>query len=169
MNQKINELIPHNIHFWYASADYRKIFYNVLNNKKEYIDHLIFLKNTGNQNQTLTLMNFVQKSFSLDWKSEKKRIAEMMLKKAEEIFPGFYSLIEVIEIGSPTTFERYTSNIDGALYGFENTKSMYGEAKMPIITHIDNLFQTGHWGKPGCSVWNVMSNAYTASKIILKQ
>ena len=168
MKQEVNELIPNNTHFWYATSDYENIFSNILNDKKETIDHLIFLKGIKEQNQTLTLMNFVQKSFSKDWKSEKMRVAEMMLKRAEEIYPGLNSLIEIVEVGSPATFERYTANTDGALYGFENTKSMYGEAKMPIITHFKNLFQTGHWGKPGCSIWNVMSNAYTASKVILK-
>lgn len=167
MKNAIDQLIPHNIHFWYTSSDYQRIFSNILDNKKPAIDHLIFLKSIKYEYKTLTLMNFVQKSFTHDWKSEKMRIAEKLINKAENIFPGFKSLIDLVEVGSPETFERYTGNTDGALYGFENTKSMYGEAKMPIFTHITNLFQTGHWGKPGCSIWNVMANAYTVSKTIL--
>jgi phytoene dehydrogenase-like protein len=113
-------------------------------------------------------MNFVLKSFSSDWKSDKMRIADRMLKKAEELYPGLHSCIEVMEVASPATFERYTANTDGALYGFENTRRMYGEAKIPMTTHLPNLFQVGHWGKPGGGIWNVMSNAYTASKIIIQ-
>ena len=76
-----------------------------------------------------------------------------------KLHPEINKYIELMEVGSPETFERYTGNTDGALYGFENIKTMYGEAKLPITTHIPNLFQTGHWGKPGGGVWNVMVNA----------
>ncbi len=170
MKPGFDSLIPNNITFWYGSLDNEKIFHNILNNNKETIDHLISLKTNHNSEfPTLTLMNFVQKSFATDWKSEKMRIADRMLAKAEEVYPGIKDYIELMEVGSPTTFERYTSNGDGAIYGFENTKSMYGEAKMPFATHVDNLFQTGHWGKPGCGIWNVMTNAYAASKIILEK
>ncbi len=168
MKPQFHELVNNNILFWYASNDFKQIFSNILNNKKETIDHLIFLKSIeGSDNPTLTLMNFAQKSFSNDWKNEKMHIADRMLQKAEKLYPGFNDLIELKEVGSPSTFERYTLNTEGTLYGFENTKEMYGEAKMPITTHLKNLFQTGHWGKPGGGVWNVMSNAYSASKVIL--
>jgi phytoene dehydrogenase-like protein len=161
--------IPHTMHFWYDSMDDKKIFHNICTNSKKTIDHLAFLKTAQDSElPTLTLMNFVHKSFSNDWKQEKKRIAEQMLTKAESLYPGLRENIVCMEIGSPDTFERYTLNTDGALYGFENIKTMYGEAKMPSITHLSNLYQTGHWGKPGCGIWNVMSNAYGTSKIILQ-
>jgi prolycopene isomerase len=118
---------------------------------------------------TLTLMNFVKKSYSNNWKEDKKILADRMIDKAEKLYPGFKDKIDLIEIGSPATFERYTLNTEGSIYGFESTKSIYGEAKLPITTHIDNLYQVGHWGKPGCGVWNVMNNAYLASKIILEK
>jgi prolycopene isomerase len=91
-----------------------------------------------------------------------------MIQKLEELHPGIKEMIELVEIGSPDTFNRYTLNTDGALYGFANVKDLYGEAKMPVTTHLPNLFQTGHWGKPGGGIWNVMYNSYIASKIILK-
>jgi phytoene dehydrogenase-like protein len=43
---------------------------------------------------------------------------------------------------------------------------MYGEAKMPVTTHLSNLFQVGHWCKPGGGLHNVMLNAYTSYHII---
>ena len=168
MKPQFHDLLKNTIHFWYASHDFGSIFANVLTDKKDTIDHLIFLKSAEPSDYpTLTLMNFVQKSYSTDWKNEKMRIAERMRRKAEVLYPGLNDCVELQEVGSPTTFERYTLNTDGTLYGFENTKDMYGEAKMPVITHLGNLFQTGHWGKPGGGVWNVMANAYAASNIIL--
>ncbi|MBD3239100.1 MAG: hypothetical protein GF331_00835 [Chitinivibrionales bacterium] len=69
-------------------------------------------------------------------------------------------------VGSPLTYERYTGNTAGALYGFENTSSLYGEARMPTRTHVHNLYQVGHWQRPGGGVWNVMVNGKVAARRI---
>jgi phytoene dehydrogenase-like protein len=113
------------------------------------------------------LLTFCEMGRERDWKSAKMAAAESMLERAEALFPGLRDMVRVMEVGSPATFERYTANTAGAFYGFENTRSMYGEAKMPIATHLTNLYQTGHWGKPGGSVWNVMANGYTTARTIL--
>lgn len=168
MKPEYHSLIPNTFSFWFETSDFDEIYRNIIRNRKEKIDHLICLKGTdeGN-NPTLTLMNFVKKSYSGNWHSDKMYIAEKMTTRLETLYPGIKNYIEIMEVGSPETFERYTGNTDGALYGFESVKEMYGEAKIPVTTHIPNLFQTGHWGKPGCGVWNVTHNAYRASKIIL--
>jgi len=159
---------PRSIVFEYDSADYGSMFERVLNNQKDSIDHLISLRTIeATDKPTLTLMNFAAKSLSENWKSDKMRYADQMLAKAEKLYPGLSDFIDVVEVGSPATCERYTANTEGSIYGFENTADMYGEAKMPHTTHLDNVYQVGHWGKPGCGVWNVMSNGYVGSKVIL--
>jgi prolycopene isomerase len=114
-------------------------------------------------------MRFRHADASGNWAEDKKRLGEAMLAKACELYPGLPAMIDYVEYASPATFERYTRNTAGALYGFENTADMYGEAKLPIKTYLPNLFQVGHWGKPGGGVWNVMLNGYTASKLILRE
>jgi|GEM_PF-335072 len=167
MKPGFEQLLPNDITFWFGHTDSGRIYRNIIENKKDSIDHLVFLRSTAHPRApTLTLMNFTRQDFSAQWKKDKCRLAEMLLSKAEELFPGLRDYIEVMEIGSPSTFERYTANTGGALYGFENTKDMYGEAKIPVKTHLQNLFQTGHWGKPGGGVHNVMLNGYTAYHVI---
>lgn len=168
MKPEVVELMHNATFFWYGTEDHAEIFGKLLANNKNTIDHLVFLRSLDRDAPTLTLMNFVRKSFSTNWRDEKRRIAERMMAKAEELYPGLRDLIVVQEIGSPATFERFTGNTDGALYGFENTRNIYGEAKLPVNTHLENLYQAGHWGKPGCGVLNVMTNGYTVSKIVLR-
>ena len=159
-------LLP--IVFQYDSDDFTTIFENIRNNCKLSIDHLVSLRSIEEgDHPTLTLMNFVQDSFSEHWKADKKVIADRMVERAKKLYPGIEDYIEVIETGSPRTFERYTGNTGGALYGFENTATMYGEAKMSYTTHLENVWQVGHWGRPGCGVWNVMTNGYTVARMIL--
>ena len=167
LNSDISEIIPDNISFWFGNND-NDIYDGILNNRSQQIDHLIFLQHPSTAvEKTITILNFVKQSYSADWKQEKKKHAENMLSKAEELYPGLRERISLTEIGSPGTFERYTGNTGGALYGFENTSHIYGEAKLPVKTYLSNLFQTGHWGKPGGGVWNAMYNGYTVAGAIL--
>jgi phytoene dehydrogenase-like protein len=162
--------MKHSTLFWAESPDNGTVYRNITGNRKERLDHLILLKNALRPAcPTLTLMHFSLKSFSSDWRSDKARLAEKMVDMAEKMLPGLRRDIVMMETGSPDTFERYTGNTGGAIYGFENIKTIYGEAKMPISTHLGNLYQVGHWGRPGCGIWNVMINGYTASHQIMKE
>jgi prolycopene isomerase len=170
MNSRFTALMPDTVNFWYESDNFETIYDKIVANDLSTVNHLIMLRGIDEGDYpTLTLMYFVSPGLSNDWHNFKKTIADSMLKKLEELYPGIQEMIELIEIGSPETFDRYTMNTNGALYGFANVKDLYGEAKLPITTHLPNLFQTGHWGKPGGGIWNVMYNSYTASKIILKE
>jgi len=163
------DLFPEAITFWFDHANYEQIFQNIRQDNLAANDHLIFLKTERDHvldvPPTLTLMYLCQHS-AATWKTDKNRLCDQMLEKAFSLCPDLRGGIEMEVRGSPATCERYTNNSHGALYGFENTKEMYGEAKIPITTYIPNLFQTGHWGKPGGGVWNVMYNAYSTAKII---
>lgn len=170
LSEPITKNIPDSIHFRFSEVNEDNIYNRIINNSSSEIDHLLFLyPHTGSEPRTLTLLTYIQKSFSTNWKNDKKLFADKMLCKAETYFPGLKDNIELLEIGSPATFERYTGNTDGALYGFENTNHIYGEAKIPITTHMDNLFQTGHWGKPGGGIWNSMFNGYSAAITVLNK
>ncbi len=169
MEESFTQILDDNISFWFESKDHGRIFRRIQENKSIAMDHLILLRTVDDPSYpVLTMMHFVEESFSDNWKDTKHEIAEKMIQKADSIVPGLADKIVLFETGSPQTFERYTGNTNGSLYGFENTRDIYGEAKMPITTHLSNLYQVGHWGKPGGGIWNVMVNAYTASKIILQ-
>lgn len=161
LNRDISDIMENNTVFWFSSRDNKKIFRNILNNRHETLNHIVFLRSAvTSAPPTLTMLYYLKKSASDRWKTDKMLFAERIMSKAEQLYPGLKEAVDFIEVGSPDTFQRYTDNTGGALYGFENTKRIYGEAKMPVTTHLSNLFQTGHWGKPGCGVWNVMVNGY---------
>jgi prolycopene isomerase len=157
------------IMFWFKHRGFDEIYRRMVLGGAAENDHLILLRAGDEASDTLTLLSFVGGDLEEDWKAAKHRYAERILARAEELYPGTADAIELTEIGSPRTFERYTGNTEGALYGFENTRDIYGEAKLPIRTYLANLYQTGHWGKPGGGIWNVMTNGYTTAKLILHE
>ncbi|MBD3391504.1 MAG: NAD(P)-binding protein [Chitinivibrionales bacterium] len=167
MKPGFEEIIPGNITFWFDHMDFSRIYRGILHNDKSEIDHLVLLR-SGHfaDHPTLTLMNFTRKDCSGNWKEDKQALADRLLAKMARLYPELPQYVELTVAGSPATFERYTANTDGALYGFENTKNMYGEAKIPVRTHLPNLYQAGHWGKPGGGVHNVMVNSYITYHMI---
>lgn len=170
LNSSVDDILPECIHFWYSNSNNGKIFDQIRANSNNSIDHLIFLRPPEQEgDHTLMLMNFVNDTFSSNWKQDKKILANTILDKAETLIPGLRERISFTETASPATFERYTGNTRGSLYGFENSYKIYAEAKLPLLSHIPNLFLTGHWGKPGGGIWNVVYNGYTTALRILQQ
>ncbi len=163
----IETLLPDPINFWFANDDPSYPFLRCLDNGYDTLDHLILLAtHAADHPATATLMTFAHAGQSDNWRHDKLIVAETMLRKAEALYPGIRDMVVHQEVGSPVTFERYAGNSGGALYGFDNDKDMYAQAKLPIKTYLPNLYQTGHWGKPGGGLWNVMSNAYRTAKTI---
>jgi phytoene dehydrogenase-like protein len=96
--------------------------------------------------QLFTLADFETKSF---WLDNKRKILEIMIKKAEEKFPLAKGKIVVKEAATPTSFWRYTFNKNGAAYGWASLKDQTDSALFPQKTSIGNLFQIGHWSTRG--------------------
>ena len=85
-----------------------------------------------------------------DYRKEKERMAEILIKRVEEkILPGLSQAIEVKEIGTPLTNIRYTSNYHGAIYGWNQTLNNSGQSRLPHNTPIQNLYLAGAWTRPG--------------------
>jgi phytoene dehydrogenase-like protein len=85
-----------------------------------------------------------------EYRREKERIADVVLERVEETFlPGLSDAIEVMEIGTPLTNLRYTSNYRGAMYGFDQTLDNSGMRRVPHDTPVKNLYLSGAWTRPG--------------------
>ena len=154
--------------FWFSEGDCTGIYESAVGGGPQTPRRLVFLHSSQpGEKPTMLVLYFVNGNSSGDWKNDKMRYAEQMIEKTSRLIPGFREAIDYFEVASPATFERFSGNTLGALYGFENTKEVYGEARIPSATYIRNLFQAGHWCKPGGGVWNVMECGYTTAHLIL--
>jgi all-trans-retinol 13,14-reductase len=85
-----------------------------------------------------------------EYRKEKERIADILIKRAEEtLLPGLSQAIEIKEIGTPLTNARYTGNYRGAIYGWDQTLNNSGASRLPHATPIKNLYLSGAWTSPG--------------------
>ena len=85
-----------------------------------------------------------------EYKKEKERVANILVQRAEQIIPNISQHIEVIEIATPLTFKRFTSNPKGASYGWANLVTQSNPLqRSPQKTPIKNLYLSSAWTFPG--------------------
>lgn len=78
------------------------------------------------------------------YKELKQKVANELIATAEKIIPELSKHIDVIEVATPLTMERYTLNTNGATTGWGEGfhKGFFGGS---IRTPIKNLYVVGHW------------------------
>jgi prolycopene isomerase len=84
-----------------------------------------------------------------EYNKEKDRLAGILIKRAEKIFPELSKHIEVIEIATPLTMKRYTGNFNGAFFGWANTVKQFTPMDRLTSIPIRNLHLCSAWTFPG--------------------
>ncbi|MEK6758843.1 MAG: NAD(P)/FAD-dependent oxidoreductase [Deltaproteobacteria bacterium] len=109
---------------------------------------------------SITAHEMCEVSFSADWKRDKKTLTEKVLKKVEAIIPGITRDPVHIESATPATLERYTNNLSGAAYGWEQAPGI-----RPLRTYLNGLYLAGHWEGTG---GGILASAYSGHKAASK-
>jgi phytoene desaturase len=114
---------------------------------------------------TAVITTLVPYDIGRNWKEEKPRFEEALIRLAERAVPGLKDSLEYVESGSPTTMEHYTNNSRGAIYGWEqNLEQTFNRPQMN--TPIKGLYLAGHWTHPGGGVVSVILSGYKLSQKI---
>lgn len=103
-----------------------------------------------------------------DWKSFKESMTLQTINRLESYIPNLNKYIEVKESATPKTLERYTSNTNGAAYGWEVAVDQMWENRLPQKTPIENLYLTGHWTRPGPGICAVVSSGWGVANLIME-
>lgn len=103
-----------------------------------------------------------------DWRMEKEKLSEYYLNRLDKLFPGLSKNIVSIEAATPKTFERYTNNRDGALYGWSQIPGQVYLNSFSQATPIKGLYLAGHWTFPGGGVVTVALSGMSAARLVMK-
>lgn len=83
------------------------------------------------------------------YEAEKKTIADAVVQVLDQRFPGLAEQVEMVDVATPMTFERYTGNWRGSFEGWQPTPANL-IAEMPKrLPGLDGLFLAGQWVAPG--------------------
>lgn len=86
------------------------------------------------------------------YKHKKEEIGRTIVGLLEQRFPGISALVEVIDVATPLTFERYTGNWKGSFEGWlitpENAKVLM-KPMSQSLPDLNNFYMCGQWVEPG--------------------
>ena len=100
---------------------------------------------------------------------EKKKIEESIISALSELYPDIASKIEVIDVATPLTFERYTGNWKGSYEGWLFTKKTVRIRMSQKLPGLSNFYMVGQWVSPGGGLPSGVITARNAIKLICKE
>jgi len=140
-----------------------------------------------NQDNTLapegkTVLNVMLKSDYNYWKSlagnkktyndKKDEIARTIIELLEQRFPGITPLVEVTDVATPLTFERYTGNWKGCFEGWLITPENSNTLITPMsqtLPGLDKFYMCGQWVEPGGGLPTALMSAKRLVKKICRE
>ncbi|MBP7215946.1 MAG: NAD(P)/FAD-dependent oxidoreductase [Candidatus Omnitrophica bacterium] len=84
-----------------------------------------------------------------EYNKKKLEVADMLIARAEAWLPGLRNAIEVKEVATPLTFERYAQEPEGAIYGLAHSVLQSSVNRLSQKTCVKGLFLAGAWTFPG--------------------
>jgi prolycopene isomerase len=102
------------------------------------------------------------------YQKKKKEVAGIIVARLEKYLPGLLSHIEVLEVATPKTMERFGSAPEGAVYGFAQTVPQSSLNRLKRTTKIRGLFLAGAWTQPGCGMHGCTVSGIDAADLALR-
>jgi len=88
--------------------------------------------------------------------AEKKDIALKVMARLEKRFPPITGQIEVVDVATPMTYERYTGNWQGSMEGWllttETIGAAMGRGMEQTLPGLRDFYMAGQWVEPGGGV-----------------
>jgi phytoene dehydrogenase-like protein len=86
----------------------------------------------------------------------KDDVAEIIIEQLDQRYPGLRDAVEVVDVATPVTHERYTGNWRGAFAGWALTKRkmsfMMGTGMPKTLPGLAGFYMSGQWVEPGGNV-----------------
>jgi phytoene dehydrogenase-like protein len=90
------------------------------------------------------------------YRAAKAEVSEKVISVLEARYFGLRQDIEVVDVATPITYERYTANWRGAFAGWALTtrkmSMMMGTGMDKMLPGLDGFYMIGQWVEPGGNV-----------------
>jgi prolycopene isomerase len=98
-----------------------------------------------------------------------KRVADVLIRRAEKKIPGLAQHIEYREFWSPRTIHKYMLSGEDASIGWALTPRQIGPRRLAQQTPVKNLFLSGHWTRPALGIIGVTVSGLQAARTVLSR
>jgi prolycopene isomerase len=84
------------------------------------------------------------------YRKQKEAWTATLIQRAQEVvIPGLGDMIEISEAATPLTNWRFTGNLEGAIYGFNQSMDNAYMNRIENRTPVKGLYLASAWGNPG--------------------
>jgi phytoene dehydrogenase-like protein len=82
------------------------------------------------------------------YRAEKEQIAETVISQLDRRYPGLAEKVEMVDVATPTTFERYTGNWKGNHQGWLPSTDNFGLRMEKTLPGLKDFYMAGQWVQP---------------------
>jgi phytoene dehydrogenase-like protein len=100
------------------------------------------------------------------YKAEKQGIADAVIDQIEKRFPGIKDQIEVVDVATPVTYERYTGTWQGSYMGWGSTTETWGKWMSRTLPGLGSFYMAGQWVYMGGGVSGAVMSGQHLIQII---
>jgi phytoene dehydrogenase-like protein len=100
------------------------------------------------------------------YREEKEKTADLVVELLEQRFPGISALVEMRDVATPLTFERYTGNFRGSGIGWDLTPRTFMARIPKRLPGLRNFVMAGQWVEGGGGIPIVALSGRNAVQII---
>jgi phytoene dehydrogenase-like protein len=105
--------------------------------------------------------------------AEKKDLAIQVISRLEKRLPGISEQIEVVDVSTPMTVERYTGNWQGSMEGWlittETMSMAMGKGMDKTLPGLEDFYMVGQWVEPGGGLPPAATSGRSVIEIICKR
>jgi phytoene desaturase len=103
------------------------------------------------------------------YNAEKEQIAEQVITALDRRFPGLATKVEMHDVATPMTWERYTGNWRGSYEGWLPATQSLRMHMSKTLSGLDNFYMAGQWVEPGGGLPTAAMSGRNVTQIICKK
>ncbi|MFH1646382.1 MAG: NAD(P)/FAD-dependent oxidoreductase [Chloroflexota bacterium] len=103
------------------------------------------------------------------YKAEKEQIADRVVACLDRRFPGLAARVEMRDVATPVTWERYTGNWRGSYEGWLPKLGDFLKRMSKTLPGLDNFYMAGQWVEPGGGLPTAAMSGRNVTQIICKR
>ncbi|MBU1086517.1 MAG: NAD(P)/FAD-dependent oxidoreductase [Candidatus Omnitrophica bacterium] len=117
------------------------------------------------ERNTLQLTVIASYRNNRSWNNSKNDLKEKIISTVKCLFPQLEDTVVLKETATPCTFQRYTSNRRGAIFGLQETVGQISRSVFPDRTTVKNLYLVGHWVTNGIGQSGIPTVAFCGKNV----
>ncbi len=104
-----------------------------------------------------------------EYKAVKMQIANALLERLEKHYPKLKGKLDVLEVVTPKSFNRYLGSYKGSYMGFIQTPHVKKEVHSGVLPGLDNFYLAGQWLQTPGGLPNALVTGRFAVQRLLKR